>query len=65
MRLMKGNRWRLFKLGISFIGWCFLLLLLAPFCLSGLATFFLMPYPMTAFACFYRQLLVEKGPALP
>ena len=65
MRLMKGNRWRLFKLGISFIGWWFLLLLLAPFCLSGLATFFLMPYPMTAFACFYRQLLVEKGPALP
>lgn len=65
MRLMKGNRWRLFKLGISFIGWWFLLLLLAPFCLSGIATLFLMPYPMTAFACFYRQLLVEKGPALP
>ncbi len=63
VRLMKGNRWRLFKLGISFIGWFFLTLLAAPIGLSGLAMLFLMPYPMTAFACFYRQLLVEKGPA--
>ncbi len=65
MRLMKGNRWRLFKLGISFIGWFFLAMLAAPIGLSGVAMLFLMPYLCTAGACFYRQLLVEKGPALP
>ena len=63
MRLMKGNRWRLFKLAFSFIGWILLLVLVAPIGLSGLAMLFLVPYPSTAFACFYRQLLVEKGPA--
>lgn len=65
MRLMKGNRWRLFKLGISFIGWYLLMALVAPFGFAGIAGIFFMPYPFTAFACFYRQLLVEKGPALP
>lgn len=65
MRLMKGNRWRLFKLGISFIGWYLLLLPMALLGLSGIAMLFFMPYPFTASACFYRQLLVEKGPALP
>lgn len=63
MRLMKGNRWRLFKLAFSFIGWILLSVLVAPIGLSGLAMLFLVPYPSTAFACFYRQLLVEKGPA--
>lgn len=63
MRLMKGNRWRLFKLAFSFIGWILLPALVAPIGLSGLAMLFLVPYPSTAFACFYRQLLVEKGPA--
>lgn len=63
MRLMKGNRWRLFKLAFSFIGWILLPVLVAPIGLSGLAMLFLVPYPSTAFACFYRQLLVEKGPA--
>ena len=49
--LMKGNKWRLFKLDFSFIGWyalCFLTL--------GLGTFFLLPYLNAATAEFYVEL---------
>lgn len=62
VRLMKGNRWRLCKLGLSFIGWYLLIVLLAPFGGAGLALVFFAPYLSTAFACFYRQLQAEKGP---
>ena len=50
-QMMKGNKWRLFKLNFSFIGWyalCFLTV--------GLGTFFLMPYLNAATAEFYVEL---------
>ena len=49
--MMKGNKWRLFKLNFSFIGWeilCGLTL--------GLGTFFLLPYIHAANAEFYVEL---------
>ena len=49
--MMKGNKWRLFKLNFSFIGWeilCGLTL--------GLGTFFLLPYINAANAEFYAEL---------
>ncbi|MBR5479174.1 MAG: DUF975 family protein [Clostridia bacterium] len=50
-QMMKGNKWRLFKLEFSFIGW-FLLCILT----LGLGTFFLMPYINAANAEFYAEL---------
>ena len=50
-QMMKGNKWRLFKLEFSFIGWyllCFLTI--------GIGTFFLMPYINAANAEFYVEL---------
>ena len=50
-KMMIGNKWRLFKLNFSFIGWgalCFLTL--------GVGTFFLMPYVNAAGAEFYAEL---------
>ena len=50
-KMMIGNKWRLFKLNFSFIGWgalCFLTL--------GVGTFFLMPYVNAAGAEFYTEL---------
>ena len=50
-QMMNGNKWRLFKLEFSFIGWlvlCFLTL--------GLGTFFLLPYINAATAEFYMEL---------
>lgn len=58
-RLMEGNRMRLFKLGFSFIGWYLLVLVVQrtiPL-VGGLANYFLTPYPETAFALFYEELL--------
>ena len=49
--MMKGNKWRLFKLGFSFIGW--LLLCVATL---GIGTFFLTPYTEAATAEFYAEL---------
>ena len=49
--MMKGNKWRLFKLEFSFIGW-FLLCVLT----LGLGTFFLIPYINAACAEFYVEL---------
>ena len=50
-QMMKGNKWRLFKLEFSFIGW-FLLCVLT----LGLGTFFLIPYINAATAEFYVEL---------
>jgi uncharacterized membrane protein len=50
-QMMNGNKWRLFKLEFSFIGWfllCFLTL--------GIGTFFLIPYLNAANAEFYVEL---------
>ena len=49
--MMKGNKWRLFKLDFSFIGWIVLCVLTL-----GIGTFFLLPYMNAAFAEFYVEL---------
>ena len=49
--MMKGNKWRLFKLNLSFIGWYALCVLTV-----GAGTFFLMPYINAANAEFYAEL---------
>lgn len=49
--MMQGNKWRLFKLNFSFIGWILLC------CLTlGIGTFFLVPYIEAANAEFYMEL---------
>ena len=50
-QMMKGNKWRLFKLEFSFIGW-FLLCVLT----LGIGTLFLIPYVNAATAEFYVEL---------
>ena len=50
-QMMNGNKWRLFKLNFSFIGW-FVLCVLT----FGLGTFFLIPYVNAANAEFYAEL---------
>ena len=49
--MMKGNKWRLFKLNFSFIGW-----ILLCFLTFGIGVFFLMPYINAANAEFYVEL---------
>ena len=49
--LMRGNKWRLFCLHLSFIGWAFLCIFTC-----GLGALFLSPYQMLADAAFYREL---------
>ena len=55
MALMKGNKWRLFCLEFSFIGW--LLLSLLTF---GILMFWVAPYMEVARAKFYMSLLPEE-----
>lgn len=50
-QIMKGNRWRLFCLELSFIGWS----ILCAFTL-GIGQLFLIPYRKTAIAAFYREI---------
>lgn len=50
--LMSGNRWRLFCLEFSFIGWALLSSLT-----MGIGSLFLTPYTQAAKAAFYRDLL--------
>lgn len=50
-RMMEGNRWRLFCLEFSFIGWS----ILCAFTL-GIGNLFLTPYQAAARAAFYRDL---------
>ena len=50
-QMMKGNKWRLFKLQFSFIGWGVLCVLTV-----GVGTFFLIPYVNAANAEFYAEL---------
>lgn len=54
--LMNGNRWRLFCLEISFIGWSLLCVLLT----LGIGVFWLKPYMEARFAAFYREISAEK-----
>ena len=50
-QMMKGNKWRLFKLEFSFIGWFVLCVLTL-----GIGTLFLLPYVNAATAEFYVEL---------
>ena len=50
-QMMNGNKWRLFKLEFSFIGWFVLCILTL-----GIGTFFLVPYLNAAMAEFYVEL---------
>lgn len=55
--LMEGNKWRLFCMEISFIGWT----ILAVFT-CGIGDLWLTPYRAAACAAFYRELVpLEKG----
>ncbi len=56
-RLMDGNKWRAFCLGLSFIGWWLLGILT-----FGLLFFWLVPYQSITMGAFYRAVLREKGP---
>ena len=55
-QMMTGNKWRLFKLEFSFIGW-FLLCVLT----CGMGTFFLIPYVNAATAEFYVDLKAKQA----
>ena len=58
MEMMHGNKWRLFCLYFSFIGWCLLSVLTL-----GILYFWVFPYMQTATAAFYQNLLpVETEP---
>ena len=49
-RMMDGNKWRLFLLFLSFIGWYLLVIVTL-----GLAIFWVGPYLEVATACFYNE----------
>lgn len=55
-RLMKGNKWRLFCLHMSFFGWMFL----SAFTL-GIGYLWLTPYMQTAEAVFYMEVTGRSG----
>lgn len=57
-QLMKGNKWRLFCLEFSFIGWSLLSALTL-----GIGMLFLRPYMEAAGAAFYRELKWEEKKA--
>lgn len=50
-RIMRGNKWRLFCLHFSFIGWNLLVLIT-----FGIAGLWVMPYEQAAVAAFYREI---------
>lgn len=51
MEMMKGNKWRLFCLELSFIGWCILSTLT-----FGILYFWVLPYMQSAMAAFYESI---------
>lgn len=58
--MMKGNRWRLFCLQFSFIGWGLLTVLTL-----GIGNLWLVPYEQGAFAAFYLDISLPKVQAAP
>lgn len=54
-RLMQGNRWSFFWLGLTFIGWA----ILSAFTFY-IGLLWLIPYIMVTFVCFYESLLETK-----
>ena len=66
-RLMEGNRWRFFRLALSFLGWiCAVagLVFLVPF-LSSFAQALFTPYLETTFAAFYEGILDQDEASRP
>lgn len=59
IEIMKGNKWRLFCLDFSFIGWD----ILSIFTL-GILSYWIAPYRLMAYAEFYRELVpeIEQAP---
>lgn len=58
--MMRGNRWRLFCLSFSFIGWSMLCILTL-----GIGNLWLRPYEEAAHAAFYREVSGTWQPATP
>ena len=56
IEMMRGNKWRLFCLDFSFIGWYLLCGLT-----FGILTFWVAPYHECASFAFYQSLLAEQG----
>ncbi len=56
-KMMKGNKWQLFCLEFSFIGWAFLGMLCC-----GVGVLFVYPYMLTARANFYMALKAQYEP---
>ena len=57
-RLMKGHKWQLFCLDLSFIGWMLLCILTL-----GIGILWLSPYQYTAHAAFYEDLVAAEAAA--
>ena len=57
-QMMRGNKWRLFCLDFSFIGW----ILLAICCTCGLGAFFIVPYQNVSRAAFYHEISNRTTP---
>lgn len=56
--IMQGNKWRLFCLSFSFIGWAFLCIFTL-----GIGYLWLMPYEKAAVTDFYREISGTRIPA--
>lgn len=55
-RLMEGNRWRLFKLQLSFIGWE----ILGAIAFFGIGSLWVSPYQNVSMAIFYEEIKYSK-----
>ena len=55
IEMMRGNKWRLFCLDFSFIGWYLLSVLT-----FGILSFWVLPYHYSATAAFYQSLIAER-----
>lgn len=55
-RLMKGNRWKIILLELSFIGWAILTVLT-----FGIGYLWLVPYMQVTMVCFYERLAQPKA----
>jgi uncharacterized membrane protein len=53
--MMRGQKWNLFVLDLTFIGW-----ILLAFCTAGVGMLFVQPYMLAARAAFYNDLKSEK-----
>lgn len=58
--MMDGNKWRLFCLQLSFIGWILLSVITL-----GIANLYVIPYQQTAIAAFYDAVKAEYAEENP